>query len=194
MSRPDSSHQLPAVPPAPASAPRRPQMSVERKTVLLTSKKTAATINKIARSRGVGKEGRRDVLRSTIARAWKSRLPEDEGEACKVVNKIAFIEACTMMGASPLGIPQEYREEAGEEGEPATPVAAPEPPVEAREALAKLAELGAEKFPTGFPAYVEGRLKEESSTPGDERDRGHRGPARGQLQQREAAALLSAAR
>ncbi len=167
MTSSDSSNQLPAAPPAPppvAAKPARPRMSDAAKKALLTSKRTVKGICKVAKARSVRKQDHEEIVQSTQALAWKARLPEAEEEALKIIYKIAFIESCRFMGQATEVQIVEYREEHGdEEGEAPTPVAAPPPPVEEREALEKLTELGAAKFKAGFGSYVEGRLKGESS-------------------------------
>jgi hypothetical protein len=157
--RPESSRpRLAEAPPLPKVNPA----ADARRTRLLTSERLHASIRKVARSRDVPKGEIDDILQETIARAWKAKLPDDDDEVAKYVNRIARNVACERMGKVTSALP--YIENPDEEqGEVATPIGVPPPSFETRDVVSQLVEKGEQEFPRGFPGYLEAKATEATA-------------------------------
>jgi hypothetical protein len=136
-----------------AEPSRPPGADKPRRTRLLTSERLHASIRKVARDRDVPEDEVDDILQETIARAWRAKLPDDDEEVPKYVNRIAVNVSCERMRKGPAIVP--YVENPDEErGEVATPIGVSPPCFETRDVVSKLIETGEQQFPKGFAGYL----------------------------------------
>ena len=127
-------------------------MTLEDKRRLLTARKTLRGIRRVARSRGVLAQDHEDVVQQTCAAAWRARLPADIAGARRVVNRIAFAVACTLMRRDPAHGASAIDETGGEAAFVAQ-AADPAYEVGVREQVRLLLAEGRARFPNRLEQY-----------------------------------------
>ena len=143
--------------PTPAAAMPVPvlpaPMSLDEKRRFLTARKTLSGIRRVARGRGVLAQDVQDVVQQTCAAAWRARLPADAEGARRVLHRIAFAVACTLMRRHPTDAACAYE---GTDGEGAFVAQGVDPAYEAgvREEVRLLLERGRERFPNRLDAFL----------------------------------------
>ncbi|HEY1693643.1 MAG TPA: hypothetical protein VGG39_15855 [Polyangiaceae bacterium] len=146
-------------PPAPP-APARPLMSLEVKAKFLTTRRMMKTIQRIALRRSVPAQKVEDIVQQTVAIAWKADLPENPNEARKIVNKMAMIQACKLMGEEPASNFDEYRDDDpdGDDDVRAPVAQRPYDPV-VRDGVERLIEIARKEFPNRADSFFEEAAK-----------------------------------
>jgi DNA-directed RNA polymerase specialized sigma24 family protein len=148
----------PFAPPPPASEPaldpEAPPMTLDAKKRFLTSRPIETAIRRKARSRGVPSQDVPDVVQQTLAFAWKARLPADAEGATRVVNRIAFRVACTLMRRPVRANETHPYDEVEDESEAVAQAADPAYDAALREQVQELLDRGQRRFPERFGAFL----------------------------------------
>jgi DNA-directed RNA polymerase specialized sigma24 family protein len=128
-------------------------MSLDEKRRFLAARRTARAIRRVAQSRGVLAQDHEDVVQQTCAAAWRARLPAEPEGARRVVNRIAFAVACTLMRRQ-SGTGGVASDENGGENALVAQAVDPAYEVGVREQVRLLLAEGRARFPNRLDAFV----------------------------------------
>jgi DNA-directed RNA polymerase specialized sigma24 family protein len=134
----------------------------ERRTRLLTSDRLRSSIRKVARGHHVPDVDVDDIVQETLAQAWKAKLPDSDAEVSKYVHRIAANVACRHKGKTLALEPYIENPDEGS-GEVATPIAVQPASFETRDVVSKLVAKGEQRFPRGFPSFLEAKATEATA-------------------------------